>query len=72
MPNRDIMAELWGEKLAAMDVDEAEILSAFTALIFKDKVSWAFVDGHGIEGGEKLVVPQEDWWIFWEISSSWD
>lgn len=46
--------------MAAMDVDEAEILSAFTALIFKDKVSWAFVDGHGIEGGEKLVVPQED------------
>lgn len=43
-----------------MDVGEAQIPSAFTALIFKDKVSWAFVPGHGIEEGEKLVVPQED------------
>lgn len=42
-----------------MDVDEAEILSAFSALIFTDKVLRAFVPGDGIEGGEKLVVVQD-------------
>lgn len=43
-----------------MNVDEVGILSAFSALIFTDKVSWAFVPGDGIEGGEKLVALQED------------
>lgn len=43
-----------------MNVDGVEILSAFSALIFTDKVLWAFVPGDGIKGGEKLVVLQED------------
>lgn len=55
-----------------MNVDGVEILSAFSALIFTDKVLRAFVPRDGIKGGEKLVVLQEDWWISWEISSSWD
>lgn len=43
-----------------MDVNEAESLSAFSALIFTDKVPWAFVPRDGIVGGKKLVVLQED------------